>query len=199
MKKKILSLILIPILFSSSIAFGAGVGAKLVTKEGVPNEKVITEEKIEKEMKDKSMEIKTENKEERKRPKIHAPIIIRKGVYISSPYGMRLHPITKIRAMHYGIDIASPKGTYVYAVFDGDVIMAKPNGIAGNEIKIKHKNGIETRYLHMNTRTVNKGDKVIAGQVIGTVGNTGRVTGSHLHLELIINGKNINPNILFKK
>ena len=71
--------------------------------------------------------------------------------------------------------------------------MARKNGSAGNEIRIKHGNGIESRYLHMYQRTVNVGDKVKTGQLIGTVGDTGRVTGPHLHLELKVRGKTVNP------
>jgi len=121
------------------------------------------------------------------------PIIPKKGTYVSSDYGYRIHPITKEKTMHYGIDIAAPVGTYVHAIADGEIIMARGNGTAGNEIKIKHKNGIETRYLHMDKKTVKVGDKVKVGQIIGTVGDTGRVTGAHLHFEVIINGEHINP------
>lgn len=95
--------------------------------------------------------------------------------------------------MHYGVDIAAPQGTLVHAIADGEVIMATGNGSAGNEIRIRHKNGMVTRNLHMSKRTVKKGDKVKRGQVIGTVGSTGRSTGPHLHFEISINGKTINP------
>ena len=126
-------------------------------------------------------------------PKVVPPILPKKGVYISSPYGYRVHPITKRWTMHRGIDIAAPIGTHVYAISSGEVIMARKNGSAGNEIRIKHGNGIESRYLHMYQRTVNVGDKVKTGQLIGTVGDTGRVTGPHLHLELKVRGKTVNP------
>lgn len=123
----------------------------------------------------------------------HVPIIPQKGVYISSPFGYRIHPISGKRSMHYGVDIAAPQGTLVHAIADGEVIMATGNGSAGNEIRIRHKNGMVTRNLHMSKRTVKKGDKVKRGQVIGTVGSTGRSTGPHLHFEISINGKTINP------
>lgn len=135
----------------------------------------------------------------KKRVLIHTPVINKKGVRISSPYGYRIHPVTGNRSFHNGIDIAAPFNTPVHAVLDGEVVMASPNGTAGNEIKIKHANGGETRYLHMNTRSVNVGDKVRAGQIIGTIGATGRVTGAHLHFEFKINGVNKNPAILFKR
>lgn len=131
-------------------------------------------------------------------PRVVPPIILKKGVYISSKYGYRVHPITKKWSMHRGVDIAAPVGTRVYAIADGQVIMARRNGSAGNEIRIKHANGIESRYLHMHNRTVKVGDKVRAGQLIGTVGDTGRVTGPHLHFELRIGGKSVNPTKLIK-
>lgn len=131
-------------------------------------------------------------------PRVVPPIILKKGVYISSKYGYRVHPITKKWSMHRGVDIAAPVGTRVYAIADGQVIMARRNGSAGNEIRIKHANGIESRYLHMHNRTVKVGDKVRAGQLIGTVGNTGRSTGPHLHFELRIGGKSVNPTKLIK-
>lgn len=123
----------------------------------------------------------------------HLPIVPQKSVRISSPYGYRVHPINGKRSMHYGIDIAAPIGTPIHAIADGEVIMATGNGSAGNEIRIRHKNGMVTRSLHMSKRTVKKGDKVKRGQVIGTVGSTGRSTGPHLHFEISINGKTINP------
>lgn len=131
-------------------------------------------------------------------PKVVPPILPKKGVYVLSPYGYRVHPITKRWTMHRGIDIAAPIGTHVYAISSGEVIMARKNGSAGNEIRIKHGNGIESRYLHIDKRTVKVGDKVRAGQLIGTVGDTGRVTGPHLHFELRIGGKSVNPTKLIK-
>lgn len=132
------------------------------------------------------------------RPRVVPPIVLKKGVYISSGYGYRVHPITKKWSMHRGVDIAAPIGTPIYAITDGQVTMARRNGSAGNEIRIKHGNGIESRYLHIDKRTVKVGDKVRAGQLIGTVGDTGRVTGPHLHFELRIGGKSINPTKLIK-
>lgn len=93
----------------------------------------------------------------------HLPIVPQKGIRISSPYGYRIHPITGRKSMHYGIDIAAPIGTPIHAIADGEVIMATGNGSAGNEIRIKHANGLQTRNLHMSKRTVKKGDKVKKG------------------------------------
>lgn len=140
---------------------------------------------------------KTNNKKLKPKNIFHVPIIPQKGVYISSPYGYRIHPITRKRAMHWGIDIAAPVGTFVYALADGEVIMARGNGKAGNEIKIDHGNGLQTRFLHMDKRTIKVGSKVRTGQVIGTVGDTGRVTGPHLHFEVKVNGRTVNPTTIF--
>lgn len=133
------------------------------------------------------------NNENAKVHKIVPPIVIKKGVYISSRFGYRVHPVTKKWHFHKGVDVAAPIGTYVYAIADGQVTMAKRNGSAGNEIRIKHKNGVESRYMHMQKRTVKVGDKVKAGQLIGTVGDTGNATGPHLHFQLQVGGKAVNP------
>ena len=130
---------------------------------------------------------------------ITSPIVFTDGIYISSPYGYRIHPITNKEAFHSGIDIAAPIGTHVHSMADGIVIYAKPNGLSGNEIKIQHGKGAYTRYMHMDKRCVNMGDIVKKGQVIGTVGNTGRSTGPHLHFELIIDGKTINGMGVLKR
>lgn len=124
---------------------------------------------------------------------IITPIVWNEKVKISSPYGYRIHPITEKKNFHTGVDISAPIGTPIFNVFDGVVVMAKNNGNAGNEIRINHGNGVITRYLHMYQRTINIGDKVEAGQFIGTVGATGRSTGAHLHFEIQINGKSVNP------
>lgn len=126
-------------------------------------------------------------------PKLAVPIAPREGVRITSEYGYRIHPITKKQSFHSGVDIAAPLGTYIYSIAYGKVIMAKPNGLAGNEIRIDHGNGVISRYLHMYQRNVNVGDIVKPGQVIGTVGSTGNSTGYHLHFEMLKNNKSINP------
>lgn len=132
--------------------------------------------------------------------KLMVPIIPHKGVYISSLYGYRIHPITNKWQFHSGVDIAAPKGTPVYAIANGKVIMAKPNGTAGNEIRIDHGNGVISKYLHMHQRTVKVGDIIEVGQIIGTIGSTGSSTGPHLHFGLSVNGKKVNPiNIVIGK
>lgn len=123
----------------------------------------------------------------------HLPVRPQKGVRITSGFGYRIHPITGKKKFHNGIDIGAPIGTHIHTYMNGEVVMARNNGTAGNEVKIKHAGGLETRYLHMDKRAVNVGDKVRAGRIIGTVGATGRVTGPHLHFELRKNNRAINP------
>lgn len=95
---------------------------------------------------------------------------------------------------HEGIDIANSKGTPIYAADSGTVTFAGYNsGGYGNLVKISHGNGIETRYGHMSSIVVSRGQKVSKGQLIGYMGSTGRSTGSHLHFEVRINGSAVNP------
>lgn len=108
-------------------------------------------------------------------------------VYISSPYGMRHGK------MHTGTDFAAPKGTHVYAWKSGTVIQASWSGGYGNFIAIQHNDGTVSRYAHLSGYNCKKGDKVTKGQTIGYVGSTGNSTGAHLHFEIKINGKFVNP------
>lgn len=125
-----------------------------------------------------------------------APILPRDLIRISSEYGMREHPILKKQKMHKGIDYLAPKGTPVYAASSGTIILSNKEGVYGNMINIKHSNGYETRYCHLHHMVVEKGDYVAIGQQIGTVGNTGAASGPHLHLEVLKDGKHVDPNIV---
>lgn len=114
--------------------------------------------------------------------------------YISSPYGVRTNPFnSKEKEFHTGLDIAAPKGTFIRAAYDGTVIAAGYNSIAGNYIRIQSDNDITTLYAHNQFLLVKEGDKVLAGQVIATMGDTGMATGPHLHFEFIVNGTRYNP------
>ncbi|CCQ96952.1 putative Peptidase M23B [[Clostridium] ultunense Esp] len=106
---------------------------------------------------------------------------------ISSRYGMRNG------RMHRGLDIAARTGTPIKAADGGKVVYTGRKGAYGNLVEIDHGNGYITRYAHCNTIKVKKGDRVYKGQVVATVGNTGRSTGSHLHFEVLKNGRNQNP------
>lgn len=114
---------------------------------------------------------------------------------ISSPYGIRLHPVLKTIKMHTGIDYAAPTGTKILAPSDGVVSFSGWKGGYGNTIMLSHENGMETLYGHMSAYIsgVNVGNRVKAGDVIGLVGSTGRSTGPHLHYEVRINGQHVNP------
>ena len=120
------------------------------------------------------------------------------GARLSSPYGMRKHPIDGFNKMHRGTDFAAPEGTQIMASGDGVVTKAKWCGGGGNCIKIKHNSSYETIYAHMKNfaRGIKVGVRIKQGQIIGYVGSTGKSTGPHLHYEVIISGKRINSQTL---
>ena len=117
------------------------------------------------------------------------------GARISSSFGKRKHPILGYNVAHRGIDFAAPKGTPIYAAGNGTIEIKKKNGSYGKYILIRHANRFKTAYAHLSKYAKTSG-KVTQGQVIGYVGSTGRSTGSHLHYEIIKNGKRINPKTL---
>ena len=112
---------------------------------------------------------------------------------MSSSYGMRNHPVLRKRANHNGVDLAAPSGTPIYATADGVIERANYWGSYGNYIQIGHGNAIETRYAHLSKIIVADGQKVRKGDLIGYVGSTGRSTGPHLHYEVRIDGKPVDP------
>ncbi|MFL2661253.1 MAG: peptidoglycan DD-metalloendopeptidase family protein [Alphaproteobacteria bacterium] len=113
--------------------------------------------------------------------------------YVSSPYGYRIHPKSKRKQMHHGIDMAGTWQEEVRAPADGFVSFSGRNGSFGKTIKIIHKHGVSTLYGHLHKLSVKKGAQVTEGQVIGKMGSTGRAVGAHLHYEIKINGKSTNP------
>ena len=112
----------------------------------------------------------------------------------SSTFGWRQDPFTKRSKFHSGMDYAAPLGTSIYATASGTVRFAGWKGGYGNVIDIYHGNGIVTRYAHLSKIFVTRGSKIMRGSAIGAMGSTGRSTGSHLHYEIKINGKTINPD-----
>ena len=113
---------------------------------------------------------------------------------ISSGYGMRKDPVTKRRRFHPGIDLSAPSGTPVYASGEGVIKEVKYSRVGyGNRILIDHGHGYSTLYGHLREFTVLEGEKVVRGQLIGYVGNTGKSTASHLHYEVWLNNVKINP------
>ena len=120
------------------------------------------------------------------------------GARLSSPYGMRKHPIDGYNKMHRGTDFAAPEGTPIMASGDGIITKASWCGGGGNCVKIRHNSSYSTVYAHMSKFAANikKGKRVKQGQTIGYVGSTGKSTGPHLHYEVIHNGKRINSQTL---
>ena len=120
------------------------------------------------------------------------------GARLSSSFGRRKHPILGYRKLHTGVDFAAPRGTPILAAGSGTVERANRYGGYGNYIRIRHTDGYKTAYAHLQkfARGVKSGAYVKQDQVIGYVGTTGRSTGPHLHYEVHLNGKKINPRRL---
>lgn len=112
---------------------------------------------------------------------------------INSKYGYRKHPITKRLSMHKGVDITAPYGESIISTASGKVIFSGYHQYLGHVVKIDHGYGLESWYGHMSKRMVKVGDTVIRGQLIGKVGSSGRSTGPHIHYEVHMNGKTVDP------
>lgn len=112
---------------------------------------------------------------------------------ITSFFGFRIHPITKKRSRHHGIDLSCSSGDPVYATKGGIVESAYTANGYGKSVILNHGRNTLTRYAHLSDIKVKKGEKIYAGKVIGTCGNSGNVTGPHLHFEVIRLRKPINP------
>ena len=116
------------------------------------------------------------------------------GVNLTSGYGVRSDPFRGSAAMHGGVDLAGPVGTPVYATADGIVGRSEWNsGGYGNLVEINHGQGLQTRYGHLSRLIARPGQRVRRGELIGLMGSTGRSTGSHLHYEVRIDGRAVNP------
>lgn len=113
--------------------------------------------------------------------------------WLTGTFGGRSDPFTGERGFHQGLDISTPKGQPVYATADGRVESASYTGDYGNLLVLQHEFGLSTRYGHLSSFNISPGATVRRGDVIGFVGSTGRSTGSHLHYEILANGKLINP------
>jgi murein DD-endopeptidase MepM/ murein hydrolase activator NlpD len=124
--------------------------------------------------------------------------LVRKPVndaIMRSPFGYRKHPILGYVKMHTGVDWAAPYGTPIFASGNGVVEKAEREGGYGNYVRLKHNNGYETAYGHMSAfaKGLEPGKRVRQGQVIGFVGSTGQSTGSHVHYEILVNGRFVDP------
>ena len=113
--------------------------------------------------------------------------------YISSNFGLRKDPMNNRRAFHKGVDLAGWHKTEIFAPADARVLRAGKNGGYGNFIELEHKNGLVTRFGHLNKIKVKKGQTIAKNEVIGLMGSTGRSTSTHLHYEVLLDGKHVNP------
>ncbi len=111
----------------------------------------------------------------------------------SSQYGYRRDPFNNRLRHHDGLDLAAPHGTVVRASAKGVVVGSAYENYLGNTVRIDHGNGMETVYAHLASRSAQRGEVVLRGQPIGRVGSTGRSTGPHLHYEVHVNGKTVDP------
>jgi murein DD-endopeptidase MepM/ murein hydrolase activator NlpD len=112
---------------------------------------------------------------------------------ISSAFGMRKDPFTRLAQFHKGLDLAAPEGMKVVPALSGTVISAGYENGYGKTVLIQHDGGIQTRYGHLGSINVKAGDSVTSQDILGTVGNTGRSTGPHLHFEVIRMGTPVDP------
>ena len=119
-------------------------------------------------------------------------------VPITSPFGLRDHPLLGIRQNHTGVDLGVPEGTPVAVVASGVVVRASEDGVNGRLVVVDHGRGVSTAYCHNSKLLVATGDKVVRGQQISLSGNTGRSTGAHLHYQLELSDAPVDP-LLFRK
>lgn len=119
------------------------------------------------------------------------------GSYSSESYGMRIHPILKVKKMHYGIDIITNVGTPVKASGKGKVVFVGQRGGYGLAVEIDHGFGYRTVYGHLSSAKVKQGQEVNRGDIIARTGNSGLSSGPHLHYEVLHNGQNLNPSQFF--
>jgi len=122
------------------------------------------------------------------------PVANKELTRLASGFGMRIHPIYKVKMMHFGVDFTAPRHTPIYSTGDGVVErVIRSFGGYGKQVVINHGFGYKTRYAHMQEFNVKKGDRVKRGDMIGTVGNSGLSTAPHLHYEILKDNKKVNP------
>jgi len=143
---------------------------------------------------EKSSKIANENiSTQQVEPHFIVPILNKDLTRMSSGYGMRMHPVLKIRKMHNGMDLSAKKGTSIYASEAGTILLTGSDSKYGKMIKINHRANFQTNYYHLGEILVDKGDFVEAGDLIAKVGSTGESTAPHLHFEVLKDGEPINP------
>lgn len=178
---------------ASGVNFAGGVSSV----KGENMAKVLTEkaDALEKEIKvrEKSLSELVEYLEDRKSLFMATPSLWPARGFITSEFGWRKDPVTRVGEFHEGIDISSPYGSQVKAAAEGIVIISGPDGGYGKAVVIDHGYGIVTRYAHLSRSFVVVGQKIRKGAVIGAVGNSGKSTGPHVHYEVRIDGMPVNP------
>jgi len=117
---------------------------------------------------------------------------------ITSGFGFRRHPILKRRRMHTGVDISAPTGTPIHAAGKGRVVVVKEDAVNGKFLRLDHGDGVTTAYCHASKLLVARGRQVDAGAVIAKVGATGRATGPHLHFQIEVDGRPVDPRPLIE-
>ena len=132
------------------------------------------------------------NGQSAKKPLLRTPV---DGARLTSRYGRRRHPVLRYTRMHRGVDFAAARGTPVYAAGNGRITYRGRKGAFGKYIKIRHNSRYFTAYAHLRSfrRGVTAGSRVKQGQIIGYVGSTGTATGPHLHFEVLVGGRQVNP------
>ncbi len=115
------------------------------------------------------------------------------GAHLTSGFGMRFHPLLAYTRMHQGVDFGAPSGSPIMAAAGGTIAFVGPHGGHGNYVMVRHTAELSTGYAHMSRFAVKPGQRVSQGQVIGYVGSTGISTGPHLHYEIWLRGKAVNP------
>jgi murein DD-endopeptidase MepM/ murein hydrolase activator NlpD len=130
-----------------------------------------------------------EKKDEQEISELQLPI----QAPVSSMFGLRVDPFSHKMRLHKGVDLAAPEGTKIVAALPGTVVSAGYENGYGNSVLIQHAGGLQTRYGHLGSINVKAGDHITSDQFLGTVGDTGRSTGPHLHFEVIRMGKAVNP------
>jgi murein DD-endopeptidase MepM/ murein hydrolase activator NlpD len=126
------------------------------------------------------------------------PISSADPFWMTSSYGYRMDPFTHVRTAHHGIDLAGPYGLDVHCTGEGTVVLARLNRHGyGKEVVVDHGFGYTSRYAHLQDIYVKPGQKLVRGEVLGTLGSSGRSTGPHLHYEIRKNGRAVNPMYFF--
>jgi murein DD-endopeptidase MepM/ murein hydrolase activator NlpD len=124
--------------------------------------------------------------------------LVRNDPGVTSGFGERLDPITHQPSQHPGVDVQAAQGEPITAAWGGTVVSAGERGGYGNAVEVDHGHGVHTLYAHASSLSVQPGDTVKAGDLLGEVGSSGRSTGPHLHLELRVDGHPVDPSSALK-